>query len=53
MAHKAQGFDWIFAGSQRISALLNVSCLRHMGEFIGVQENALSMNAMEKLLWSW
>ncbi|MGV2406622.1 UNVERIFIED_CONTAM: FHIPEP family type III secretion protein, partial [Campylobacter lari] len=49
MAHKAQGFGLdVFAGSQRISALLNCVLLRHMGEFIGVQETRYLMNAMEK-----
>lgn len=49
MAHKAQGFGLdVFAGSQRISALLKCVLLRHMGEFIGVQETRYLMNAMEK-----
>lgn len=49
MGHKAQGFGLdVFAGSQRITALLKCALLRYMGEFIGVQETRYLMNAMEK-----
>lgn len=43
----------VFAGSQRICALLKCVLLRHMGEFIGVQETRYLMNAMEKTTLNW
>ncbi|WP_342322901.1 EscV/YscV/HrcV family type III secretion system export apparatus protein [Kosakonia sp. BYX6] len=49
MGEKARGLGFaIVSGTQRVTALLECVLLRHMAEFIGVQETRYLMDAMEK-----
>lgn len=49
MGEKAQGLGFaVVCGAQRITTLLECVLVRHMAEFIGVQETRYLMDAMEK-----